>query len=180
LRAVAAQRFDVLQRGGMLPHLAIHGRGDQNRGAGGERDGREGIVGEAVGHGGEDVRGGGGDEEQIGLVGELDVAGLPAFFFGKEIGDDRILAQRAQGERRDEFERGFRQHTRHAMAGLGELAGEVRRLVGRDGTGDAEDDAGHVAATINAKMTRKARKARTTKGLALVPARKHIPHPTPH
>jgi glucose dehydrogenase len=66
---------------------------------------------------------------------------LPAFFFGKEIRDDGILAQRAQSQRRDEFARGFRQHARHAMPSLRELAGEVRRLVGRDGAGDAEDDA---------------------------------------
>jgi hypothetical protein len=70
--------------------LPFHGRGDQNRGTGGERDGGEGVVGKAVGHAGEDVGRGGGDEEQIGLIGELDVAGLPAFFFGKEIGDDWI------------------------------------------------------------------------------------------
>ena len=135
----------------MLPHFAVHRWSDQNRRAGGESDGRERVVGKAIRHGSESIRRSGGDEEEIGLVSELDVPGLPALFLSKQIGDNRILGERAQGQRSDEFESGFRQYTGHDVASLGKLAREVRRLVGCNGTGDAEDDAGH-GVTINAKI----------------------------
>ena len=63
----------------MLPHLAVHGRGDQNGGAGGQGDGGEGVVGETVGHGREDVRRGGRDEQQLRAIRErIEAAKLQA------------------------------------------------------------------------------------------------------
>lgn len=68
---------DVLLGGGVEPHFAVHGRGDEERCGGGQGDGGEGVVGEAVGEFGEDIGGGGRDEEEAGLISEGDVAGVP-------------------------------------------------------------------------------------------------------
>ena len=77
LVAPRAERGGVADGGRVEPHVAVHGWGDEDGGAGGEGDGGEGVIGDAVGEFGEDVGGGRGDEEEVGGVGELDVAGVP-------------------------------------------------------------------------------------------------------
>jgi hypothetical protein len=131
---------DVALGGGMEPHFAVHGRGVKEASAGGEGDGAEGIIGHASGEAGEDVGGRRGDENKVGAIGEVDVAGPPALLFIVEARDDRVLRQDLERERGDEFLRVGRHDGGDGATALGEEAGEVGGFVGGDGAGDAEDD----------------------------------------
>ena len=65
--------FEIGLGGGMLPHVDVHGRGDEHGRGGGEIHGGEEIVGHAVGELGQDVGGGGSDDEGVGPLGFGDV-----------------------------------------------------------------------------------------------------------
>ena len=58
---------------GMLPHVDVHRRGDDHGRLGGEIEGGQKIVGDAVGEFGEDVGRGGSDDEQVGGLRRVDV-----------------------------------------------------------------------------------------------------------
>ena len=64
--AAGFEQLDVGARGGMVPHVHVHRRGDDDGRGGGEEHGGEKVVGEAVGHFGENVRGGGRDDDSVG------------------------------------------------------------------------------------------------------------------
>ena len=55
-RAARAQRRDVRPRRGVLPHVVVHRRRDEQRAGRGERGARQEVVGEAVGELGDRVR----------------------------------------------------------------------------------------------------------------------------
>ncbi len=55
------------------PHLGVHGRREQNRRPRGEQHVGQQVVGPAGGGSGEQVRGRGGDDHQVGLLAELDM-----------------------------------------------------------------------------------------------------------
>ena len=74
--AAAAQRRDVVLRGRVLPHLGVHRRREHDRAARGEQDVGEQVVGEAVRGPGQQVGGGRGDEDEVGLLAEPDVRDL--------------------------------------------------------------------------------------------------------
>lgn len=80
--AVGFKLGDVSLGGGVEPHFPVHGGGDEGfcMAGEGEVDGGEGVWGVAVGEEGEGVCGGGGDEEEVCGVCELDVAGFPGVF----------------------------------------------------------------------------------------------------
>ena len=54
---------------------------------------------------GDDVRGGGRDQEQVRAIRKVDVTGSPIFFFIVEAGRHRIFGKRLQRQRRNEFGR---------------------------------------------------------------------------
>ncbi len=125
---------DIALGGGVLPHFAIHGGGDENGGAawqsevgGGERIGRE-----AVGKLGEQGSGGGGDEKEVGLIGEFDVAGFPRLFFIFERHEHRVAGERLQSQWRDEFAGATGHEAMDFVASFDELRGEVCGFVGGD------------------------------------------------
>src|SRR5208337_1670392 len=64
VHAAAAQDFHVRLRGRMLPHVDVHGGSDDHGGGGGEIEGAEKIVGDALCELGQDVSGGGSDQER--------------------------------------------------------------------------------------------------------------------
>ena len=67
------ERLHVGDRGEVLPHVDVHG-GRHDDGAGArEQRGAHGVIGDAVGHLGDDVGGGGAHERKVGPLGELDV-----------------------------------------------------------------------------------------------------------
>ncbi len=121
----------------MRPHFAVHGRCNEDGGAGGKGDGGESVTGEATGEGGKEVGAGRGDEKKIGAIGELNVTGLPAVFFVEEVFDDGMTGEGLKGERGDEFSAATGQNAGDLVTSLGELAGQVRCAVGGDGAGDA-------------------------------------------
>ena len=132
----------------MRPHLAVHGRCDEQRGTSGQGHAGQRVLGEAAGQAGK--RGGrsGRDEQQVGAIGKFDMAGAPAFLSGEDGGHDRIFAQGLQGEWRDEALCGVAHDDVDIMAFLDEQAGEVGGFVGRDRAGHAEDKGfrgGHVS-----------------------------------
>ena len=76
LDAALAQGGDVGPGGRVLPHLGVHRRGEQHRAAGGEQRGGQQVVGQPVGGAGQQVGGGRGDDDEVGLAAEPDVRHL--------------------------------------------------------------------------------------------------------
>ena len=102
-RAAAAQRGDVGQGGRVLPHLGVHRRREHHRAAGGEQGVGEQVVGQAVRGPGQQVGGGRGDDDQVGLLAEPDVRHLVDV--GPDVGGDRLAGQRRPGGGADEPQR---------------------------------------------------------------------------
>ncbi len=71
--AALAQGFEIGLGGGVLPHVDVHGGGDEHGRGGGEVHGGEEVVGHAVRKFGQGVGGGGGDDEGVGPLGFGDV-----------------------------------------------------------------------------------------------------------
>lgn len=121
----------------MGPHFAVHGWCNEDGGAGGEGYGGERVAGKAAGEGGEEVGAGGGNKKKIGVIGELNMTGLPAVFFVEEVFDDRVAGEGLEGEWGDELFTATGKNACDLVTSLGELAGQVRCAVGSDGAGDA-------------------------------------------
>ena len=146
----------------VLQHVRVHRRGEQRGRADGEREGGQEVVGQAERQPGDGVRGGRGDQEQVGLLGERDVADVP-----RRVARDggvrgvpgvpgvpvaRLVRRPEQppqhrlpgdgGERERAHEGGRRagEHHLDAVAALDERPDEFRRPVGPDPPGDPEDD----------------------------------------
>ena len=134
------QALDIFLRGGVQPHLAIHCWSDDERRACGERDGGERIVCDPARELGDEVRRGGCDEKQIGIVRERDVAGMPGFFFIENSSRHRISREGLESERGDELRGGAGHHDMHLEAVLREAAREVGGLVTGNRAANAEDD----------------------------------------
>ena len=108
-----------------------------------QSDAGQGVVGQAQGQFGDGVGGGRGDEEQIGLVGQFNVGGLPSFRFVVKVGDDRMTREGFEGQGGDEAE-GVGGHDDGNVASvLDQQAGQIGGFIGGDGAGDAVDDALH-------------------------------------
>jgi hypothetical protein len=82
LRAARLELCGVFLRGLVQPHLAVHGGGQEHFGLGIERqrDASQGVIRQTMGEFGEHIRGGGRDQQQVGLIGQLDVRRLPTLF----------------------------------------------------------------------------------------------------
>jgi len=141
--APRAQGGQVVLRGGVLVHGAVHRRGDDDRAAGGQRRNREQVIGQPGGQPGQGVGGRRGDDQQVGVFAQADVgdvsgqlaaAGAPHISVGRAAGD------RFEGEGADETLGGPGHDHRDMGAGLGQLAGQVDGLVDGDAAGDAQQD----------------------------------------
>ena len=91
--------FYVLLRCWMRPHFSVNRRRNQNRCAGGERDGRERMTGEAVRELGDYVRSCRRDQQQVRVVRKINVSRSPAFFFVEEACRHWIFRKRLKCER---------------------------------------------------------------------------------
>ena len=142
MNAIGDEGGDIALGGGVLPHFAIHGGGDENGGAArqGEVGGGQRIGRETVGELGEQRSGRGGDEKEVRLIGELDVAGFPRLLFIFERDEHRVAGESLQGQRRDELAGAVGHEAMDFVAGLDELRGEVRSLVGGDRSRDSQYD----------------------------------------
>ncbi len=140
-RAARNERLQIGLGGGGGEHPAVHRRRDHQRAVRGERGERQQVIGQAERHFCDRVGGDRRDQEQIRRTGEVHMQhvrfGAPQF----GIGVRGKAGDRLKGERADEPRRGFGEQHVHVGARLGELARQVDRLVGRDGTGYSQQDA---------------------------------------
>ena len=80
------------------------------------------------------------DDEKVRAIRERNMTRTPVLFFVKETYGDRILRERLERERRDEFRRVGRHHDKHFVRLFHEKTRQLSRFVGGDRTGYAEDD----------------------------------------
>src|SRR5690606_39307082 len=74
VHATLQQDLGIGLGGGVAPHGLVHRRGQGDLGVGGQHQGGQQIVGHALGQARHDVGGGGGDQHQVGPLGQLDMA----------------------------------------------------------------------------------------------------------
>ena len=111
----------------VLPHAVVHGRGEGHGAGGGGGEEAHDVVAQAVGDLGDRVGGGGGDQEQVGPLGQADVLGVGGVGQGPDVGVDGAAGQGLEREGADEPD-GIRRHgDRHAGPGLDELGKRRRR-----------------------------------------------------
>ena len=136
--AAAAQGGHVVDGGGVKPHLGVHRGCEQHRTSGGQQRGGQQVVGPARDGAGEQVRGGGRDDDEVGFLPDPDVRHLVDVI--PDAGVDGVTGERLEGRGADEPQRGLGGNDADEVAGLGELADHRARLVGGDAPGDADDD----------------------------------------
>jgi hypothetical protein len=155
-----AKRREVRLRGGVLVHVVVHRRGDEDRARRGERRAREEVVGQAVGELGDRVRARRGDQEDVGVADELEMAERVVVgwhLVGERAarrvalelaGQDRRAAERRERRRADEPLRGLGLHDAHRVARLRREADDLERLVGGDPAADADQDPGQLPSSL--------------------------------
>ena len=133
-----AQRRDVRTRGRVVPHLGVHRRRDDD-GAGGDEAGcGEQIVRSARCEPCQQIRGGGGDDDEVGLLTDADM--LHLIDAVEYIGRYRVSRQSLERRGTDEVQRGSGRNDPNGISAFGEPPDDVARLVGGDATGDTEHD----------------------------------------
>ena len=83
----------------VFPHVDVHGGDEEDRRLGGHQGGGEKVVGDAAGHLADDVGGGRGHDEEIGPVGQGDVADLALLVEVEELGVHRVPGEGLEGQR---------------------------------------------------------------------------------
>ena len=158
-RTPFAEGIEVALGRRVVQHVGVHRGRDEGRGPDREVEGGEEVVGEAERHPGDDVGGGGGHHEDVGLLGERDVAdaaggvgsgslglsggGVGARAgarVGKEVFEDGFAGDGGERERGDELAGGAGQDDLNPEPALFEGAHQVRSLVGPDAPGNPEND----------------------------------------
>ena len=136
--AATAQRGHVVDGGGVEPHLGVHRGCEQHRTSGGQQRGGQQVVGPARDGAGQQVRGGGRDDDEVGFLPDPDMRDLVDVV--PDAGVDGVTRQGLEGRGADESQRGLGGNDADVVAGLGELTDHGARLVGGDASGDADDD----------------------------------------
>jgi hypothetical protein len=135
------QGLHVGTRGVVLPHLGVHGRGEDHRAVGREQRVGQEVVRETVRGLRQDVGGGRGHQNEVGALPDADVRDLVDVL--EDAGLHRLAAQRLPRGGADEVQRRRGRDDPDAVTGLGEQAQQLRGLVGRDATGHTEHDLCH-------------------------------------
>jgi hypothetical protein len=99
-RAALAQGAHIGPGGGMLPHLGVHRRREHHWALGRQQDRGQQVVCPPGGRPGQQVGGGGCDNDQIRFLAQPDVRHLVHVVEGA--GADRLAGQRRPGGRADE------------------------------------------------------------------------------
>ena len=120
--------------------MRLHGGREDDGGSGREHRRRDEIVREARRELGDNVRGGRGDHDDIGLTAHCHMAGGALVLDLEHLDLDRTVGQRLEREGPHEFGRRPAHHHLHRRAGLDEPARELDRLVRGDRPGHAEHD----------------------------------------
>ncbi len=124
----------------MRPHLRVHGGRDEHRPVGRKQDRGGEIVGKAVRHLGEEVGGRRGDDDDVGLACEPDVADRVLFVGVEEFVEDRLAGDRGNGKRRYEMMRRAAHRGAHLRAFVLQAADQLQHLVGGDAAADDDQD----------------------------------------
>ncbi len=137
----AAQRREVLLYGGVLPHLGVHCRADEDRRARGEQRGGEEVVGDARRVLAEQLRGCGRNDNEIRALAEARVRNR----FGptEQRGARGLGRERGEGQRADEALGVIGQDGSDVDTGVHQTAAHLDRLVRGDPAADTENDFGH-------------------------------------
>ncbi len=141
LQATALQQLGIGLGGRVAPHGLIHRRGDGDDGIGGQHQGGQQIVGNALGQAGNQVRGGRRDQHQVGPLGQLDMAHGGFGSRVQQVEVDRVPGERLHGQRGNEFTAAPGHDHAHFGALVEESANQLRALVGGNAAADAEHDA---------------------------------------
>jgi len=104
--AVAAQSLEVGLRRGVAVHLAVHGRGDHDRGRGSKARGRDDVVGKTRRHGRDPASRGRCDDDRVGRVGHHDVPDATVREQLERVAHDPAAGEGLEGERADELAAG--------------------------------------------------------------------------
>ena len=122
----------------MLPHLGVHGRREEHRASRGQQGGGQEIIGSAGDSAGQQIGGGRNNHDEVGLLTKANM---------RDVGDileypgvHGVSGQRLEGRGADETQRRLGGNHPDFVAGFTELTHHRTGLVGRDATGDADDD----------------------------------------
>ena len=139
-KAVAAQRFQVVLGDGVFVHVGVHRGGHQLFAAAGQHGGGEHVVGDAVGHLGDDVGRGRSDHHKVGTLGERHMLDVVLEVAVEGVDHAAGVAQRLKGQWGDELGGVFGHDDLHVAVLFGQHAGDVGHLVGGNRAGDAQHD----------------------------------------
>src|SRR3984957_16377733 len=147
MNAAFAQNREVALRGGVVPHVDVHRRRNDNRSFGGEVKGREKIFRDTVCEFAENVSSSRRNEQQIDSLrygnmfdGAFDVRRSRRATGAEHIGDYFLAGERREGERGDEFLRRAGHNHLHVQLFLLQAANQFRGFVSRNTSGNAECD----------------------------------------
>ena len=140
LKSVFAEQADIVPGDRVFQHGRIHGRGDQLFALCGQDDGREHIVRDPVGHFGDDIRRGRGDQDQVRLFGDGNMAHVKLKVPVEGIDHTFRAGQGLKGQGGDKFGGILRHDDVDLGARLVQGAGDVGHFVGGDAAGDPQKD----------------------------------------
>jgi hypothetical protein len=137
----ALQELSVGLGGRVAPHGLVHGRGDGDGSVGGQDQGGQQVIGDALRQAGDQVGSGRGDQHQIGPFGQFDMA--HGGFGGRvqQIQVNRVAGQGLHGQRGDELTTAAGHDHAHFGALVEKPANQFCALVGGNAAADAENDA---------------------------------------
>jgi hypothetical protein len=136
-RAPLPERRHVGAGGRVLPHLGVHRRREDHGTAGCQEGAGEQVSREPVRGLGEQIGGGGRDDDQIGPLPDADVRHLVHVV--PHLAGHPVAREGRPGGLPDEAQRLTRGHDAYVMARLGEQAEQLTRLVGGDAPAHPED-----------------------------------------
>ncbi len=122
-----------------LPHAVVHSGCDHDGSRRRKQRGGDKVVGDAVGHLGDDIGGRGRYDHQIGLLRERNMVDGVGRVVEQAHGDG-LVGERAEGERTHELRGMLAHNDLDACAALLQQAHDIARLIGGDPAGDAQQD----------------------------------------
>ena len=139
-KAVMLQRPDVILGNGVFQHVGVHGRGHQLGAVGRQGHGGQHVVGLAVGHFGNHIGRGRGDEHQVGGVGKADMCHVVLEVAVKRIHDAASICQRFKHQRGDELGGVLGHQHMDVGAQFDQRVGHIGHFISGNAPGNAEDD----------------------------------------
>ena len=127
--------------GRVAPHGLVHGRGDGDGGVGGQYQGGQQVIGDALGQACDQVGGGRRDQHQVGPFGQLDMAHGGFSCRVEQVQVNRVAGQRLHGQWGNELTATAGHDHAHFGALVQEPANQFCALVGGNAAANAENDA---------------------------------------